>query len=206
MQNHSQDIKAAAAEYFIKNQPGADEQTKISHFLINVRNANAMILSKNEIQPLNWLPYSFLHKQYYKDLELATRLHKATKWSYNPLVYAEASRRNIDFWNKTKAHFFLMGFFSQDRTFFEYLALSHAFMSEIRLIPLFPADYPIDEPFMAALYDAEVENGRQIQTQIRLLKDMDLPISRNEKEAIINEKRKIVAGLFENLLQSVCRS
>lgn len=204
MQNHDLDIKTVAADYFSKNSPGADQQTKISHFLINVRHTNAMILSKNEIQPMNWLPYSFLHKQYYKELELASRLQKSTNWSYNLLIYAEAAQRNIDFWNKTGAHCFLMGFFSMDRTFFEYLALSHAFMSEIRIIPLFPADYPVNDPFMAALYDAEVENGRQIQIQIRLLKDMELPISRNEKETIINEKREIVAGLFENLLQSVC--
>lgn len=205
MQNDKPDIKAVAADYFSKNHPGADEQTKISHFLINVRQTNAMILSKNEIQPMNWLPYSFLHKQYYKELELASRLQKSTQWSYNPLIYAETTHRNIDFWNKTRAHSFLYGLFAQDRTFFEYLALSHAFMSEFRIIPLLPADYPVNDPFIAALYDAEVENGRQIQIQIRLLKDMELPISRNEKEIIINEKREIVAGLFENLLQSVCR-
>jgi hypothetical protein len=137
---------------------------------------------------------------------LVTRLQKSTQWSLNPFIYLENSRLNVDFWNKTQAYSYLLGFFSLDRTFYEYLALSHAFMSEIRIIPLFPADFPLDNPFMAALYDAEVENGRLIQTQIRLFKDMDISLSRDEKEAIINEKREIVAGLFENLLESVCRS
>lgn len=205
MPKDNKDIKAAAAEYFAANRPGPDQQTLISLFLINVRHTNASILAKNEIQPMDWLPYSFLHRQYYRELETAGRLQKSTEWSLNPMIYPEAALRNIDFWNKTGALCLVPGFFSMDRSFFEYLALSHAFMSEIRLIPLFPADRPVDTPFMAALYDAEVENGRQIQTQIRLLKDMEVPLSRNEKEAIVNDKREIVAGLFENMLQSVCR-
>lgn len=204
MQTPHKSIKDAAVEYFSTASLTADQQTKISNFLINVRLTNAMILSKNEILPLDWRVYAFLHKQYYKELELVTRLQKSTQWSMNPLVYLDGSRMNVEFWNKTRAYMFMSGFISVDRPFYEYLALSHAFMSEIRLIPLFPADLPLDNAFMAALYEAEVENGRQIQTQIRLLKDMDVSLSRQEKETIITEKRIIIAGLFENLLKSVC--
>lgn len=205
MQTPKKNIKGAAVDYFSTKTLGSDQQTKISNFLINVRLTNALILSKKDFQPMEWQPYSFLHKQYHKELELASRLQKSTQWSLNPMVYMENSRRNMEFWNKTQAYSYLMSFFSLDRTFYEYLALSHAFMSEIRIIPLFPADLPLDNEFMAVLYDAEVENGRQIQTQIRLLKDMDVPLSRHAKETIINEKRNIIAGLFEDMLESVCQ-
>lgn len=205
MQDEAVDMKEMAIRHFGSHQPTAEEQTRISLFLLNLKQANTMALAKNEFQMMDWLPYAFLHKQYYRELELATLLNRSTNWSLNPFIYAEAAQASAKFWLKTEAHRYMMGVFSLDRTFFEYLALSHAFMSEVRFIPLFPADYPLEDRFYAALYAVENENGRQIQTQIRFLKEMELPLSRKEKEKIVNEKRQIVADLFCDLLASVCR-
>ncbi len=205
MENHSESIKDVAVRYFEEHPLGAETQTRISLFLMSLKQANAMILAKNEYQPMEWLPYTLLHRQYYKEMELATLLHRSTQWSLNPLTYMDASQMNAKFWSSIKAYQFTTGWFSQDRTFFEYLALSHAFMSEVRFVPLFSPDYSLENQFYAALYAIENENGRQIQTQIRFLKDMELPLTRVEKEEIVDEKRRMVAGLFSDLLASVCQ-
>lgn len=206
MENQTKNIKDAAVRYFEEHPLEAEAQTRISLFLINLKQANAMQLAKNELQPMDWRPYTLLHRQYFKEMELATLLQRSTQWSLNPLTYMGASQISMKFWSSIKAYQFMTNGLSQDRTFFEYLALSHAFMSEVRFVPLFSSDYSLENQFYAALYAIENENGRQIQTQIRFLKEMELPLTRNEKEKIVDEKRRMVAGLFAELLASVCQS
>jgi hypothetical protein len=205
MSDNAKDIKAIATDHFASHALGADEQTRISLFLTTLKQANAMILAKNEFQPMDWRPFVLLHRQYYKEIEMATLLHKFTRWSSNPFLYAEAGQTSVAFWSRLNINQYLMNFFSQDKTFFEYLAVSHAFMSEVRFVPLFPPEHSLDDRFYAALYAIENENGRQIQTQIRFLKEMQLPLSREEKERIVNTKREIVGDLFCDLLAAVCR-
>ena len=78
-------------------------------------------------------------------------------------------------------------------------------MSEIRFIPLLPPETPLTDPFVSALYGIEVENGRQIQTQIRLLKDMEVSLSQKEKEQVVEKQRDIVLGLFNDFLYTICK-
>ena len=54
----------------------------------------------------------------------------------------------VKFWQKTQIGKYIWGSISRDTKFFEYLALSHAFMSEIRFIPLFPAQWKLETPFL----------------------------------------------------------
>ena len=203
---HIENTKDVAVRYFEEHPLEAETQTRISLFLINLKQANAMILAKNEFQPMDWRPYALLHRQYFKEVEQLTLLHRSTQWSLNPLTYMDASQISMKFWTRIKAYQFMTNGLSQERIFFEYLALSHAFMSEVRFVPLFSPDYSLENQFYAALYAIENENGRQIQTQIRFLKEMELPLTRNEKEKIVDEKRRMVAGLFSELLASVCQS
>lgn len=206
MENQAENMKDAAVQYFAEHPLEADTQTRISLFLINLKLSNAMQLAKNEFQPMDWRPYTLLHRQYFKEMELLTLLHRSTQWSLNPLTYMDASQISMKFWSRINVYQFMTNELSQDRTFFEYLALSHAFMSEVRFVPLFSADYSLENQFYAALYAIENENGRQIQTQIRFLKDMELPLTRKEKEEIVDEKRRMVSRLFSELLASVCQS
>ncbi|BCS96391.1 hypothetical protein DSLASN_20230 [Desulfoluna limicola] len=206
METQAENMKDAAVRYFEEHPLEADTQTRISLFLINLKQANAMQLAKNEFQPMDWLPYTLLHRQYFKEMELLTLLHRSTQWSLNPFTYMDASQISMKFWSRINAYQFMTNGLSQDRSFFEYLALSHAFMAEVRFVPLFSTDYSLENQFYAALYAIENENGRQIQTQIRFLKEMELPLTRNEKEEIVDEKRRVVADLFSELLASVCQS
>jgi len=203
MLERSKAIKRHAREYFATNGIGADEQTRITLFLQGVKSVNAAILARVEFQPFEWLPYKFLHNQYFKEVELSTLIGKATSWSTNPFVYLDATNLNLTLWQKVGGAKFMSGTLQADATFYEYLALSHAFMSDIRFLPLLPPTMPLDTPFLIALHDIEEENGRQIQTQIRLLKEMRVDLDYQEKERIIEEQRVIVNELFDRLLAEV---
>lgn len=194
-----------AVQHFVQHGLESAEQTKISLFVLAVKQANSMILSKIEYQSLDWMPYSFLHSQYYREIELATLLYKATSWSSNMSIYMEVAQFNAEFWQKTEISKYMWGTISRDVNFFEYLSLSHAFMSEIRFIPLMPAQWKLTTPFLQTLYTMEVESGRLIQTQIRLLKEMEINLGVKEKEMLVENKRKVVEALFEKFLSLLCR-
>ena len=78
-------------------------------------------------------------------------------------------------------------------------------MSEIRFIPLFPAQWKLDTPFLQTLYNMEVESGRLIQVQIRLLKEMDLSLSLEKKEMLVEKKSSDVESLFKDFLTLIYR-
>lgn len=181
--------------------PDAEDQTRIALYLQAIKGLNASVLAKLEWQPVDWLPYRFLHGQYYREMELSTLLGRATQWSSQPMIYMEAATLSMDLWSRTEAAQYLPGFFEVDKRFYSYLALSHAFMSVIRFLPLLPPSMDLDsDPFLSALKAIEDENGRQIQTQIRMLKDLDAGLSRQERERIVEEQRERVEGSFAELL------
>jgi hypothetical protein len=199
------DWRKIAAAYFSKYGLESAEQTRISLFVLAVKQANSMILSKAEFQTLNWTAYSFLHNQYYREIELATLLSRATSWSSNMSIYLEMTQFDMKFWQKTQIGKYVWGSIARDINFFEYLALSHAFISEIRFIPLLPAQWKLTTPFLQTLHTIEIESGRLIQTQIRLLKEMELNLTLVEKEILVEKKRAIVESLFRDFLDLLCR-
>jgi hypothetical protein len=203
MQDTSQSIRKHAKAYFSEHGLQADEQTRITLFLQGIKSINATILARVEFQPFEWLPYKFLHNQYFKEVELSTLLGKGTSWSTNPFVYLDATNLNLALWQQTGAAKYMHGFIQADRTFYEYLALSHAFMADIRFLPLLPASMSLDTPFLSAVKEVEEENGRQIQTQIRLLKDMEVDLSHQEKEETVDAQRVAIDALFDRLLAEV---
>jgi hypothetical protein len=205
MAEQSRQIRKRAKQYFAAQSLGADEQTRICLFLQAVKGINATILAKVEFQPIEWLPYKFLHNQYFKEIELSTLLGKGTSWSVNPFVYLDATNLNLSLWQQTDAARYLQGMLQLDANFYDYLALSHAFMTEIRVLPLLPVELPLDTPFLSAIKEVEEENGRQIQTQIRLLKDLEVGLSQEQREEAVERQHAIVIDLFDRLLVEICR-
>ncbi len=197
-------ISERAMRFFAQRDLQAEEQTKITLFLIGIKSINIAVLSKIYFQDSDWAPFSFLHSQYHKEIELSLLLHRNTTWSFNPLTYAEATRLNMMLWKKARIQEYLVGPFSKDRNFFNYLALTHAFMSEVRFFPLFPNDMQFSTPFLITLYSIDVEHGRQIQTQIRLIKETDIPLTLDEKEKIIEKQGNLVKEHFLEFLTFLC--
>ncbi len=204
MDDRSINIRKRASEIFKQAEIDPDTQTRLSLFLQGVKSLNATILARVEFQPMEWVPYKFLHNQCFKEVELTTLLGKSTTWSSNPMVFLAATQLNLAVWQETGAARFMNGMVKVDRTFYEYLALSHACLSVIRIMPLLSTQANLSTPFLAALKEIEEENGRQIQTQIRLLKDMEIELSVEEKEQIIDAQRHIVEQLFLRLLSEIC--
>ncbi len=203
MTDQSIDIRKRAMEFFKQQAISPDAQTRICLFLQGVKSINATILARVEFQPMEWVPYKFLHNQCFKEVELTTLLGKSTAWSSNPMIFLAATQLNLSLWQETGAARFMGGMLKVDRNFYEYLALSHAFLSVIRILPLLSVQTSLDTPFLSALKEIEEENGRQIQTQIRLLKDMQIDLSQETKEEIIETQRQIVEGLFLRLLAEI---
>ena len=204
MADPSIEIRQRAMEYFKQQQEfSPDAQTRVCLFLQGVKSINATILARVEFQPMEWVPYKFLHSQCFKEVELTTLLGKSTAWSGNPMVFLAATQLNLALWQETGAARFMGGMLKVDRNFYEYLALSHAFLSVIRILPMLSVQTNLNTPFFSALKEIEEENGRQIQTQIRLLKDMAIDLPAEEKEHIIEIQRQIVEKLFLRLLAEI---
>ncbi len=198
-------IRDKARQYFAENRLSSDDKTRISLFLQSVKSTNATILSKIELQPIDWLPYKHLHTQYYKDIEHSTLLAKATAWSFNPMLYMEATQINLNLWQNAEITKYLGEFFDKNQTFYEYLALSHAFMSELRILALLPPDFDLNDPFIHCLHEIDQENSRQIQTQVRMLKDMEITLSDEEKQNIVDSMHSIIADAFDELLAAIVK-
>jgi hypothetical protein len=66
----------------------------------------------------------------------------------------------------------------REATGLEALALWHALLATVRLSPILPEGPVSRTPFAVALLRIELENGRLVQTQIRLLKEgyADVPV------------------------------
>jgi hypothetical protein len=181
-----------------------DDQSRIALFIQSVKTANAMILAKVEVQPLHWWAYQVLHDQYFKEVELATLLARTIRWSLNPLVYRDATRLTFALWQQADIARHVAAPIGMNRGFIEYLALSHALMAEIRFVPLFPPDWDYTQPFLHAIHEIEDENSRQIQAQIRLLKDLDVPaIPLAQREQIVEQQRGIVDAVFADFLTTL---
>ncbi len=199
-------IREQARHHFATHPLSSDDKTRICLFLQSVKSTNAAILAKIEFQPFEWLPYKYLHAQYYKEVEHSTLLAKATEWSFNPMLYMEATQINLSLWQAADINKFLTGVFEPNRTFYEYLALSHAFMSELRILSFLPPDFDLAERFIHCLHEIDQENGRQIQTQVRLLKDMKIDLPDTEKQEIVDHMHTVVAQALDTLLASIVQS
>ncbi len=191
-------------EQFRNGAPTAEDQTRITLFIQSVKGINAAVLGRLEWHPVEWQPYRFLHGQYYREMEYSTLLGRATCWSSEPQVYMEAAEHSVDLWNQTEAARYLPGFFDVDERFYRYIALGHAFMSVLRFVPLIPASVDLEShPFLSALRALEEENGRQIQTQIRLLKSLDAGLDRPAREHVVAQERARFEACFRRFLQSL---
>ena len=203
------EVLQQATQYFAEHDLTPDQQTLIALFLQAIKMSNVAALSKIILVPLEWLPFRCMHEQYFRELEMISLLTKATSWSMNPQVYAQATQLNLKFMQKTGIADFLpsakkIESKTPEESFYEYLALSHAVMSQIRIVPLYPAAKKVDAPFLNVLNEIEVNNGRMIQTQIRLLKDMPTALSLEQREAIIKRNSEIVSEVFTDLMRVVC--
>ena len=117
------------------------------------------------------LALPFVHGQYFRELEFASLLVRVTRWSADPSIYAEAATLVAPLWNEWWRIQMPPGPAFDPNVAYAAVAFGHALLARIRLTPVLGNGVDELDPFVAAIRRIEQENGRMLQTQIRLLKD-----------------------------------
>ena len=179
----------------------ADAQTGIALFLGAAKAVNAALLAPHVLAPWTTMAYPFVHGQWFREVEFASLLARVTRWSPNPLVYAEGAALVAPIWREWSRIQATGAAFGAPGATCGALALGHALLARVRLAPVLPADIGELDPFVVAIRRIEQEGGRMIQTQIRLLKDGNAPAVVAGREKVVEDEQTIVDEAFARFLQ-----
>jgi hypothetical protein len=80
------------------------------------------------------------------------------------------------------------------------ISLGHAQLARIRLAAIVPDNADPLAPFVVSLARIEQENGRMLQTQIQLLKNIGEEIPLAEREQLVEQDQELVDGVFSEFL------
>lgn len=175
-------------------------QTKISVLLCAAKNGNLLFHAAMQWAPNLGAAQQYLVSQSMRELEAVTLLNRSTQWSQDPGLLMHGSRIVAPLamaWNQVMTP---PGPIFDPRAAYRGISLGHAQLSRLRLLPVIPEqDYAL-APFVLALQRIEQENGRMLQTQIRLLKSIgtDRPIE--EREALLEQDQELVDRVFNEFL------
>jgi hypothetical protein len=179
-------------------------ETRIALFLCGCKAVNLPFLSAAALAPATSPAWQALNTQLFRESEALALLIRVTRWAADPLLLAQNAQLTAPLY----AAFAWAGLTSgsdmrRDGLGLEALALGHALLACIRLAPILPAGPVSQSPFAVALLGIEQENGRLLQTQIRLLKDgyADTPV--DERETVIGRKSALVEGVFQRFLATL---
>ena len=191
----------AARASLAQSGPTADAQTKIALFLGAAKGVNAAMLAPGALATSTTIAYPFVHGQWFREIEFATLLARVTRWSPNPLVYAEGATLVAPLWQEWWRIQLDGAAFLEPRAAYAALAFGHALLARVRLAPVLADDCNALDPFVVAIRRMEQESGRMIQTQMRLLKDVNVPLALAEREQIVEDEQAIVDATFARFLQ-----
>lgn len=186
---------------FARGSVHPDDQTRITLFVQSVKAINSAVLARAELQGTDAPSHQALQQQYFKEVELATLLGKATAWSSNPLLYMEATNLNLELWNRTGAALYLQGLLADQELFYRYLALSHALLDVVRLGPFLAEGQSPDTPFLRALQQVEADSARECAVQAELLETLAKAIGQEQAARIREHERDQVETCFKALLE-----
>lgn len=178
-----------------------DIQTKLTLFICAAKNGNLMFHAGVQWMPQLNLVQQFVLSQYARELEAVTLLSKTARWSPSPLLAVQAGRIAAPL---TLAWANLMlppGPMLNPQAAYRGISLGHAQLARIRLLPVIPDNADPLDPFVIALQRIEQENGRMLQTQIRLLKSVGTEIPIEQREAMVGKDQELVDGVFSQFLE-----
>lgn len=148
------------------------------------------------------IAWQYLNSQLFRESEALALLGRVTRWSPDPLVYARSAQLVAPL-SAEAARSGFAGLPREGQSLgIEALAFGYALLATVRLTPILPAAAAA-APFAVALLRIEQENGRLLQTQIRLLKDGYAETPLAEREAIIAAKIGVVGAAFDRFLDSL---
>ena len=175
-------------------------QTKITLLLLTTKNGNLIFHSGVQwMQNLN-VVQQFILSQYSRELEAVTLLSRTTQWSKNPALAIEGNRIVAPLMLAWGQIMLPPGPMFNPQAAYRGISLGHAQLARIRLLPVIPDSADPLDPFVVALNRIEQENGRMLQTQIRLLKNIGTEIPIEEREALVEKDQELVDGVFNEFL------
>ncbi len=179
-------------------------ETRIAIFLAAAKAINLPFLTMAGAAPATGLAWQALNTQLFRETEALTLLFRVTRWSLDPMVYMRSAQVTAPLYREC-ARAGLRGWPpTGEGASLDALALGHALLSTVRVSPVVPAR-DAAHPFAVALLRIEQENGRLLQTQIRLLKDgfPETPIP--ERERALAAHAATVEAAFSAFLESLSR-
>jgi hypothetical protein len=177
-------------------------QTRIALFLCASKAINLPVLPLAAAVPAHALVWQAMNTQLFRESEAVTLLLRVTSWSPDPRVYLQNAQLVAPLCAESARLGFRGWPLDGNRVGLDTLALGHALLATVRLAPILP-EGEMQAPFAVALMTIEQENGRLLQTQIRLLKDGFAGVSVEARETVIAEKAALVEAAFTRLLDAL---
>ncbi len=176
-------------------------QTKLTLFLCGAKNGNLMFHAG-----LPWMNkldvvHQFMLSQSLRELEAVTLLSRTVQWSMNPALAVQAGRIVAPLTMAWGQIMLPPGPLLNPRSAYRGISLGHAQLARIRVLPVIADNTDALHPFVVALQRVEQENGRMLQTQIRLLKNIGTDMPLDEREALVGQDQDLVDTVFSQFLQ-----
>jgi hypothetical protein len=175
-------------------------QSRISLVLCAAKNGN--LVFHNAVQ---WLPnlgvvQQFVISQVARELEAVTLLARTTQWVCHPALALESYRIVAPLalaWTQVMVP---PGPLFDPQAIYRGISLGHAQLARIRLAPVIPDDADPLDPYVVALRRIEQENGRMLQTQIRLLKNFGGDVPLEDREQCVERDQQLVDDVMNRFL------
>jgi hypothetical protein len=178
-------------------------ETRIALFVGASKAVNLPFLSLAGMAPANTVAWQALNTQLFRETEALTLLMRVTRWAPDPMVYVLSSQLTAPLYAESLRLGWSGGAAQGEGIGLAALAFGHALLATVRLAPIIPPEAVPGNPFAVALLRIEQENGRLLQTQIRLLKDGFDGVSLSDRESVIAEKTALVEAVFSSFLDSL---
>ena len=176
-------------------------QAKVALVLTAAKSGNLAFHAVMQWVPALGLAQQFVITQAARELEAITLLARSTHWGAAAPLAAQAWRMTAPLaaaWGRVMQ---APGPLFSPSAVYAGLSLGHAQFARIRLAPIVPEDAGPPTPFVMALARIEQENGRMLQTQIRLLKALAGDVPAEEREALLEADQALVDGVMTEFLR-----
>lgn len=175
-------------------------QAKIALLLIAAKSGNLMFQSQLQLVQKLGLAQQFIITQSAREMEALALLRSTVQWSADARPVFESIPILAPLTMAWSQVLMPPGPLFSPRAAYRGITLGHAQLSRIRLSPIIPEKTDPLAPFVVALQRMEQEDGRMLQTQIRLLQNLGTDIPVAEREALIEQDQELVSGVFDRFL------
>ena len=177
-----------------------DIQSKIALLLSAAKSGNLMFHAQLQWMPNLGLAQQFIISQSAREMEALALLRSMVQWSPDPRLLIESIPIVAPLTTAWGQILMPPGPLFLPRAAYRGISLGHAQLAGIRLSPIIPENADPLAPFVVALQRMEQEDGRMLQTQIRLLKNLGTEIPVNEREDFVEQDQELVSGVFDQFL------